>query len=208
MLERFFGLSRTKFVWEDNRFEIKDFMSWKETFFSGVKAEFIYPLGNPFSVKLEGGIEYYNIKHFFGIGTMLSFGRIFTENIFYVPIERRFFLVGIDGQRGYQELSIYPELLYSGRFLDVKPDLPNRPQNKLVFMFEFFFPEVFFLRPYVFFDVGDVFHDGEDVKLKRGVGPGILFNTPFGPVRFELGYGIDRNFFILHFKVGLRKIVM
>jgi len=66
----------------------------------------------------------------------------------------------------------------------------------------------FFATPYFFFDVGNVFHDGDKLEFFKGTGPGIMLDTPFGIFRFELGYGIERKTFIIHFSVGFMRNII
>ncbi len=156
--------------------------------FVGLKNELIFTTSA--SLRTELSSEYYKMRKFWGLGVILSFGRIFSPDIFSVPIERRFFLGGIERPRGYQELSIYP-IPFS-----------RKPQNKFLTSFEIYGPALGFMRPYIFFDTGDVFHDGQRFDLKMGVGPGIMIPTSFGPVKLDFAYGVQRKAFLFHFSVG------
>jgi outer membrane translocation and assembly module TamA len=56
--------------------------------------------------------------------------------------------------------------------------------------------------------LGNVFHDGDKLEFFKGTGPGIMLDTPFGIFRFELGYGIERKTFIIHFSVGFMRNII
>ncbi len=175
----------------------------------GTKLELIKPISKNFSSKIEIGGEYYNIGKFGGFGLATSVGRImFYENLYDVPIERRFFIGGMSGPRGYQEISIFPRKLYSPEYLEKNIEKLKTAENKIVLLSEIYAPKIFFATPYFFFDVGNVFHDGDKLEFFKGTGPGIMLDTPFGIFRFELGYGIERKTFIIHFSVGfIRNII-
>jgi outer membrane protein assembly factor BamA len=175
----------------------------------GIKSEIIKPISKNFSSKLEIGGEYYNIGRFGGFGLAASIGRIMLyENLYDVPIERRFFIGGMNGPRGYQEISIFPQKLYSKEYLEANPEKLKTAENKIVLLSEIYAPKIFFATPYFFFDVGNVFHDGDKLEFFKGTGPGIMLDTPFGIFRFELGYGIERKTFIIHFSVGFMRNII
>jgi len=182
---------------------VKSFSTNHKTLFS-IKTDTIKPISESLSERIEGIFEYYNIKKFWGIGLISSAGLLLYSSIFTVPIEKRFFLGGIGGPRGYQEISIYPKYIYTIEGLEDS----RKPEKKFIIMSELYLPQILIARPYFFFDIGDVFHDFYKVKLYKGVGPGILAETPFGTFRLEIGYGIERKTFIIHFSVGLFRNIM
>ncbi|NLI80073.1 MAG: outer membrane protein assembly factor BamA [Deltaproteobacteria bacterium] len=105
-----------------------------------------------------------------------------------VPIYERYFLGGIDSLRGFQ-------------WGDVGPRDPatNEVIGGLTYgvvNVELLFPllEKYGIRGVVFFDAGNAYLDIDDVDLsdvRTDVGAGIRWNSPFGPIRVELGYNLD-----------------
>ncbi|GBD02888.1 Outer membrane protein assembly factor BamA [bacterium HR19] len=182
---------------------VKSFSPNHRTLFS-IKTDTIKPVSESLSERIEGIFEYYNIKKFWGIGLISSAGLLLYSSIFTVPIEKRFFLGGIAGPRGYQEISIYPKYIYTIEGIEDS----RKSEKKFIIMTELYLPQILIARPYFFFDMGDVFHDFSKVKLYKGIGPGILAETLFGTFRLELGYGIERRTFLIHFSVGFFRNIM
>ena len=61
---------------------------------------------------------------------------------------------------------------------------------------ELLFPllEKFGIRGVVFFDAGNAYLDIDEFdvsKFRTDVGGGIRWNSPFGPIRVEVGYNLD-----------------
>jgi translocation and assembly module TamA len=54
----------------------------------------------------------------------------------------------------------------------------------------------------LFVDVGAVADKPPDMKLKTGVGAGIRYLSPVGPLQIDLGYGLDSKSLRLHLNVG------
>ncbi|MCX7734640.1 MAG: BamA/TamA family outer membrane protein [bacterium] len=181
-----------------NLFFVSQGISFKKSGFSGILRNDVF-LSQKISDKIELSSEFYDLREFWGIGAVFSIGRIFVSDIFYVPLEHRFFLGGFRGPRGYREMSVYS---------DIVPELRNKSSNKVLIMTEIFSPKLYFLRSYVFFDVGSVFYDSQNPFFYKGVGPGVFMDTPFGSFRFELGYGIDRKIFMIHFSFGLNRFTL
>lgn len=105
-----------------------------------------------------------------------------------VPIYERYFLGGIDSLRGFQWGDVGP-----------RDPVTNEVIGGLtygVLNVEVLFPllEKFGIRGVVFFDAGNAYLDFDDVDLndvRTDVGAGIRWNSPFGPIRVELGYNLD-----------------
>ena len=52
------------------------------------------------------------------------------------------------------------------------------------------------MRGLVFYDTGAAFDNGNQISLgglRHAVGVGIRFITPFGPLKLDLGYKLDRK---------------
>lgn len=104
-----------------------------------------------------------------------------------VPVFERFYLGGPNSVRGYTSNRISPYDEATGDRIG---------GNKMGFTnFEYIFPlyKEAGLMGVAFFDAGDVWEDGEsmDFDLKKGVGAGVRWYSPVGPLRFEYGYALD-----------------
>lgn len=111
-----------------------------------------------------------------------------------VPIYERFFLGGINSLRGWQ-------------FGQVGPKVFDPTTNTYVVVggysyavanFEVLFPimEKYGIRGVVFFDAGNAYAKDEGIdisKIRTDVGAGVRWNSPFGPLRIEIGYNLDRQ---------------
>ena len=121
-----------------------------------------------------------------------------------LPDFERFYVGGLSTVRGYEERSIGPK----------KPRYTGDPigGNKLVVTnVEFNFPIYDIMRGVLFWDAGNVFVEEEELfgySLRQGVGVGLRFFTPIGPLRFDLGWPVDRDkkynneASIFHFAIG------
>jgi translocation and assembly module TamA len=54
----------------------------------------------------------------------------------------------------------------------------------------------------VFADAGAVANDPADLEAKVGVGAGVRYNSPVGPLQLDLAYGLDAKRFRIHLNVG------
>ena len=106
-----------------------------------------------------------------------------------VPLNERFFLGGMHSIRGYKYGDVSPEdeagYEYGG-------------DKYLLFNAETIFPlsEEINLKGVVFFDMGNVWESGESIlssSLKKSVGAGLRWNSPFGPLRIEYGYKLNKE---------------
>ncbi len=105
------------------------------------------------------------------------------------PIYERFFLGGIDSLRGWKFGQVGPTdsngLVYGG-------------DKYAVINAELLFPllEKYGVRGVVFFDTGNAFAEGQSLdpsEFREDVGLGVRWNSPFGPLRIEAGYVLDRH---------------
>ena len=105
------------------------------------------------------------------------------------PIFERYFLGGINSLRGWQFGQVGPldpnGLVYGG-------------DKYAVANFEVLFPlvEKYGIRGVLFFDAGNAFPEGQSIdpsNFRSDVGPGIRWNSPFGPLRIEIGYVLDQR---------------
>ena len=54
----------------------------------------------------------------------------------------------------------------------------------------------------LFVDGGSVAEKIADLKARWGVGAGVRYNSPVGPLRLDLAYGVEPRAWRLHFNVG------
>lgn len=106
-----------------------------------------------------------------------------------VPIYENYFLGGINSLRGWQFGQVGP--------IDNK-NLVIGGDKYAVVNAEILFPvvEKYGVRGVLFFDTGNAFAAGQNLdpsKFREDVGPGIRWNSPFGPLRIEFGYVLDRQ---------------
>jgi len=106
-----------------------------------------------------------------------------------IPIFERYFLGGINSLRGWRFGQVGPldsfGLVYGG-------------DKYVVTNTELLFPlvEQYGVRGVLFFDAGNAFAETQSIEIsqfREDVGPGIRWNSPFGPLRIEAGYVLDRR---------------
>lgn len=106
----------------------------------------------------------------------------------YVPIFERFFAGGSKTIRGYRERKVGP--------LDSVTNDPIGGESMIVGNAELTIPLVDFLKWAFFYDTGNVWKEMEDIGssgFKSGVGTGLRFKTPIGPINLDYGYPLDRE---------------
>jgi outer membrane protein insertion porin family len=132
-------------------------------------------------------------KFNFNIGQISSF----SSNL-PVPLFERYFLGGVNSLRGYYLRSIGPAVQI--------PTTPQGADNTFVyggnktmqFNFELEFPiyEPAGFKFVGFYDAGNAFAENQNfsvTNLRQDYGFGLRWNSPFGPLRFEWGFPIDRQ---------------
>ncbi len=163
-----------------------------------------------------GGDEYY-YKVMADAGWFFSINKLVKNSVFHFrvragfinplpigngsdrPVYERFFVGGDDTVRGFTEDEASPER--DGQAIG--------GTKELIANFEYLFPLVGGLRGLIFYDTGAAFDNGEQISLtglRHAVGVGIRFITPFGPLKLDLGYKLDRKKgedpTKIHFSVG------
>jgi outer membrane protein insertion porin family len=102
-----------------------------------------------------------------------------------LPIYEKFFVGGINTVRGFEYGKAGP--------LD-ENDEPIGSKNMVVFNTEFIFPlsSAIGLKAALFFDIGKGFDKWSEITpLRLGAGPGILWYSPFGPIRIYFGVNLN-----------------
>lgn len=113
-----------------------------------------------------------------------------------IPLIERYFPGGINTVRGYETRTLGPrENVYDPQGNIINSE-PIGGTNEFVSQNEFIFPIIqsLGLRGVAFFDAGNAFlqKDGIDFgNLRYGVGAGVRWLSPFGPLRIE--YGVPLN---------------
>jgi outer membrane protein insertion porin family len=154
-----------------------------------------YPLlkdpnwGGAYVLSLGGGLGY-------GIG----FGK--TSDSSELPLFERFFLGGMNSVRGFAERSIGPKETScvtdnSGTATCTETTDVIGGDKSAFFNAEIMFPvmEEYGLRGVAFFDMGNAFN-GTNFGLadfRRSVGIGGRWMSPFGPLRVELGFPLNKQ---------------
>ena len=105
-----------------------------------------------------------------------------------LPLFERYFLGGINSVRGFAERSLGPK--------DGKDVIGGDKQA--VFNAELMFPvaEQYGLRGLAFFDMGQAFKGADSFSFgdfRRSVGVGARWLSPFGPLRLELGFPLNKK---------------
>ena len=102
-----------------------------------------------------------------------------------MPFAKKYFLGGATSIRGWGRYEVSP-LSASG--------LPLGGNSMLAFSEELRATLRGKLGGVLFFDAGNVWANASDVKLNElryAVGPGLRYQTPIGPIRFDVGWQLN-----------------
>ncbi|MDH7500050.1 MAG: outer membrane protein assembly factor BamA, partial [candidate division NC10 bacterium] len=157
--------------------------------------------GNNHFAKYEGDFSYYYPLFWKVVGVL--HGNIgFAEGLGdqRLPVSERYFLGGPTTVRGYEFRDIGP--------VDENGE-PYGGNKKLVFNAEIIFPLIENFKGVLFYDRGNAWEEGGHYSLsdmRQGVGVGLRFFSPLGPIRLEYGWKInprkDESQGEFHFMVG------
>jgi outer membrane protein insertion porin family len=142
-----------------------------------------------------------------------TIGYIFDYGGDEIPIFEKFFLGGLDSLRGFEERSVGPRVKRSeyNRFITDPNDYDVvGGEKELFFNFEYIFPIVKSagIRGDIFFDTGNAYRQSESYfsDMRKSVGAGIRWQSPFGPLRVEWGLNLspkeDEDSSQIHFTMG------
>ena len=102
------------------------------------------------------------------------------------PIYERFYVGGGDTVRGFATDEAGPE--------DDGSAIGGT--KELIFNFEYLFPIVSSLKGVVFYDTGAAFDNGDQFNLsgmRHAIGFGVRLLTPFGPLKVDMGFKLDKK---------------
>jgi outer membrane protein insertion porin family len=163
------------------------------------------------------------------LGGSLGYGMGFSGNGTSesdLPLFERYFLGGINTVRGFADRSIGPRdnptCIDNNNNIRIDPVNGKCPSGytktngdviggdkAAVFNAELLFPiaEQYGLRGVAFFDMGTAFNSGFNFsEVRRSVGVGARWMSPFGPLRVELGFPLNKlphdETSILGFSIG------
>jgi outer membrane protein insertion porin family len=124
-----------------------------------------------------------------------KFGYLWYPDTDYLLIANRFFLGGSGSMRGFEAGSLSPI------YVEADGTQTRIGGNKmLMFSFDYIIP----LGPTgfklsLFYDLGNVYNDNQDIdftnlaRFRQDWGVGMLWASPMGPLRFELGFPINKQ---------------
>lgn len=122
-------------------------------------------------------------------------GWIETNDFDKVPPDLRFFAGGDRSVRGYKYESISPE--------DENGDLTGA-EKLITASVEYQYRVTGDWWGAVFFDIGQAVHDFDDQDLKKGVGVGVRWNSPLGPIKLDIATPVgDPSESGVQFYIGL-----
>ncbi len=114
-----------------------------------------------------------------------------------LPLFERYFIGGINSIRGFAERSISPRVpsncdANGNNCTGTEEAGGNRA---IVLNAELLFPiyEQYGIRGVTFFDVGNSFNSFNFSEFRRSVGFGVRWLSPFGPIRVELGFPMNKQ---------------
>jgi outer membrane protein insertion porin family len=149
---------------------------------SDISARWYYPL---FKDPSWGG------SYVVSVGGALGYGLGFDQpssSKYELPLFERYFPGGINSVRGFQDRSLGPK---------EDGDVVGGDKQAIV-NFELHFPiaEQYGLRGLAFLDIGQAFKESESISFsafRRSVGIGARWMSPFGPLRVELGFPLNKQ---------------
>lgn len=116
-----------------------------------------------------------------------------------LPLSDRYFPGGMNSVRGYEQRTLGPRQCKQNK-PDCNDPEPIGGSKQLILNTELHFPvlEKWGLRGFTFFDQGQAFRASDNIditELKRSLGVGALWQSPFGPVKVSLGFALNADEF-------------
>jgi translocation and assembly module TamA len=110
-----------------------------------------------------------------------------------LPPTVRFFAGGDNSVRGYEYQSLGPRA-DDNKVIGGETLLTGSGELEYAFMGKFALAG--------FYDAGNAFTKSLDGKVERGVGGGLRWKSPVGPIRLDLAFPLEHDGFRLHFTMG------
>ncbi|HEU4364002.1 MAG TPA: autotransporter assembly complex family protein [Candidatus Krumholzibacteria bacterium] len=110
-----------------------------------------------------------------------------------LPPTIRFFAGGDNSVRGYEYQSLGPRGA-DGRVIGGELFLVNSAELELALVGKFAFA--------AFWDAGNAFEDVGSGVYEQGVGGGLRWHSPVGPIRIDLAFPVDHDDWRIHFTMG------
>ena len=139
----------------------------------------------------------------FALGGQVGYGIGFVDrggSESDLPLFERYFLGGINSVRGFAERSIGPRSPSHCTTVDGVRECKGNDvvggDKAMVLNTELLFPimESYGLRGVAFFDMGNAFDSSFSFSdVRRSVGAGVRWISPFGPLRVELGFPLNKQ---------------
>ncbi len=150
--------------------------------YAGLGADTIY-------TKYEGSaIKFFPMPYQTIFAAKAMMGHVATSYGNDVPLYEKYFLGGISSIRGFETRKVGPRDDDTGEYIG--------GATAAVLNLEVLFP-LFgqkSMRGVVFYDIGNAFDSSIDLNdLRSGVGLGVRWFSPVGPIRLEWGYNLDQR---------------
>ena len=131
-------------------------------------------------------------KNFFRLGYIKSL------NDRPVPLFERFFAGGVNSLRGYDPNAVGPKLRIPTNPDGAVENFVYGGDKLMLIITELEFPlyQKAGLRAVGFFDAGNAYAENENISfdnLRLDWGVGLRWHSPFGPLRFEFGFPIEKQ---------------
>ncbi|MBI4589037.1 MAG: outer membrane protein assembly factor BamA [Candidatus Rokubacteria bacterium] len=147
-----------------------------------------------------------------GLGGESKFMKIVGDLAYFQPVFRGTILAGrVEGGYGFgfgeDELPLFerfflggPNSIRSRKFRQISPVDSSGARiggtSEALLNLEYIVPVVYGIRVATFFDVGNVYGLTKDFDLtdtREAAGLGVRWQSPFGPIRLDWGYNLDRR---------------
>ena len=127
-------------------------------------------------------------------------GSITGQSLNQIPTPKRFYAGSANGLKGYRYLTVSP----------LKNGKPTGGCSYAIFQIEPRFKLIHCLYLVSFFEIGNVYSSPLpplNQKIRRTLGGGLRYETPLGPLRFDVAFPLDRRqgidpFFQIYASIG------
>lgn len=150
-------------------------------------------------LRLQANARYYHPLWFNSVlKANLRLGYIKSLDGQPVPLFERFFTGGINSLRGYEFRTVGPTLLIPDGITGADQEFVYGGDKMFIFNLEYEFPiyDAGGFRGVIFFDAGNTYAENQNfnpINVKTDIGAGIRWLSPFGPLRFEWGFPLNKD---------------